>query len=303
MPTSFLRTASRSRAVRSIHVRTDAMSENSHTALISVSALADRLAAAARPVILDVRWQVGRPPLRNDYLSAHIPGAHFVDLDEDLASSPGPGGRHPLPAPDDLQRSLRRWGIEPDSTVIVYDGNSSMAAARAWWVLRWAGLADVRVLDGGFRSWIERDQAVESGPVTDAEGSVQVRPGGMPTLDADGAASHADAGRLVDVRAPERFSGAAEPIDPVAGHIPGAINQPTTENINADGTFLSVARLRQRFTDLDGAPVGVYCGSGVTAAHTVLAMHQAGIQASLYPGSWSEWITDPNRPVATGAAG
>ncbi|HEX4728806.1 MAG TPA: sulfurtransferase [Jatrophihabitans sp.] len=277
------------------------MNAESGRALVSVSELPQLLSDGRPPVLLDVRWQLGGPDQREAYLAAHIPGAQWCDLDRDLADPPGPGGRHPLPDPDRLQAAMRGWGIEPDSAVVVYDGANSIAAARAWWVLRWAGLSQVRVLDGGFAAWTAADQPVQTEIESPEPGAVVVRPGSLPTLDADAAARWAAAGRLVDVRAAERFRGELEPIDPVAGHIPGAVNRPTTDNVTGSGQFRSAETLRARFAELaDDQPVGVYCGSGVTAAHTVLAMQQVGLDAVLYPGSWSEWITDPSRPVATG---
>lgn len=270
-------------------------------ALVSVSEVARLLSDGRPPVLLDVRWQLGGPAQRPAYLAGHLPGAQWCDLDRDLAGPPGAGGRHPLPHPDRLQAVMRGWGIEQDSAVVVYDGANSVAAARAWWVLRWAGLSRVQVLDGGFAAWSAAGRPVQTEVESPAPGQVVVRPGSLPVLDADTAAGWATAGRLVDVRAAERFRGELEPIDPVAGHIPGAINRPTTDNVTSSGEFQPAQALRDRFAGLAGdQPVGVYCGSGVTAAHTLLAMHEAGLDAVLYPGSWSEWITDPDRPVATG---
>ncbi len=255
-------------------------------------------------VLLDVRWQVAGPSRYPDYLAGHLPGALWCDLDADLADPPGPRGRHPLPDPDRLQARLRGWGVGQHSQVVVYDESNSVAAARAWWVLRWAGLQQVRVLDGGLAAWLAAGHPVRTELPRPAAGAITVRPGSLPVLEADTAASWAAAGRLFDVRAPERYRGEIEPMDPVAGRIPGAANLPTTANLQPSGRFLSEPELRQRFAEagvVDGqAPVGVYCGSGVTAAHTVLAMRLAGIDAVLYPGSWSEWISDPDRPVATG---
>jgi len=298
------------------------MSEDSHRALLSAQQLIGLQANADNLVLLDVRWQLGGPSQYPAYLTGRIPGARWCDLDADLADSPGDGGRHPLPDPARLQSRFTDWGITPRSEVVVYDGGSSVAAARAWWVLRWAGVRQVRVLDGGFTAWVEADQPVETelpgaqagtraGTDNEADSRqdahrrepMTVRPGTLPVLDADTARAWAEQGRLVDVRAPERFRGDVEPMDPVAGHIPGALNVPTTGNAMSSGRFKPAAALRRRFGEagIDGqAPVGVYCGSGVNAAHTALAMELAGIEAVLYPGSWSEWITDPERPVATG---
>ncbi|MEO6701373.1 MAG: sulfurtransferase [Jatrophihabitantaceae bacterium] len=259
------------------------------------------IVAGAGPVLLDVRWQLGGPSQHPQYLAGHLPGARWCDLDADLADPPGPGGRHPLPNPARLQARLQAWGIDDDTEVICYDGGNSIAAARAWWVLRWAGLARVRVLDGGFAAWQAANGQVQVEVPAPRPGTVQVRPGSLPTLDADAAAGWASQGRLVDVRTPERFLGEQEPIDPVAGRIPGAVNLPTAGNLQPSGAFASGSALRDRFSGLPaGQPVGVYCGSGVTAAHTALAMHLVGIDAVLYPGSWSEWITDPARPIAAG---
>lgn len=228
-----------------------------------------------------------------------MPGAVFLDLDEDLCGPPGPGGRHPLPDPGDLERVLRRAGVSGDRPVVIYDHGDGLAAARAWWTLRWAGHPDVRVLDGGFPQWTYE---VESGTVTPEEGDFVVRPGRMPVLDADSAAGVARTGVLIDARTADRFRGETEPIDPVAGHIPGAVNLPKPRLTSEDGRLLPPADLRAAFASV-GVPagsVGAYCGSGVTAAHTVLAMNAAGLgDAALYVGSWSNWIADPARPVAT----
>jgi thiosulfate/3-mercaptopyruvate sulfurtransferase len=292
--------------VLNVHVRTVSMTPHSQRALISVDELAADIGDHDL-ILLDVRWQLSGPSQYPLYLTGHLPGARWCDLDTDLADPPGARGRHPLPDPSRLEARLRAWGVGPQSRVVAYDQGNSVAAARAWWVLRWAGLEQVQVLDGGFEAWQQGGHPVTAELPSPAAGTVDVRPGSVPTLDADTAASWAAAGRLFDVRAPERFRGEVEPIDPVAGRIPGALNLPTTANVGPSGHFLPGPALRQRFQEAGAAdrdePVGVYCGSGVTAAHTVLAMRVAGIEAALYPGSWSEWITDPGRPVETGWPG
>ena len=266
---------------------------------------ADRLAALRRLTLLDVRWRLGGPPGRELYDAAHIPGAAFVDLDADLAAPPGPGGRHPMPAAADFERAMRRSGVSDERPVVVYDDADSTAAARAWWLLRYFGHPSVLVLDGGFRAWTAAGYPVDppSQAYHGAIGDFTARPGHLGLLDADGAASVARSGLLLDARAGERFRGEAEHVDPVAGHIPGAVSAPTAENVNPDGTFRSPADLAARFTALGAngdRAVAAYCGSGVTAAHEVLALTLAGIPAALYVGSWSNWITDPARPIAVG---
>ena len=264
----------------------------------------------ARPTVLDVRWALGDPHGRKHFEARRIPGSVYVDLDTELAAEASPlTGRHPLPDVDALQIAARRWGVRDGGSVVVLDDNGGLAAARAWWLLRWAGVTDVRVLDGGLRAWEAAGYPVddESVPVTvPAAGDVVLRPGQLPTLDADEAAELARTGLLLDARAGERYRGEAEPIDLKAGHIPGAVSAPTSENLAADGGFRPADELRERFTELGAADpdhesVGVFCGSGVTAAHQILALHIAGIDAALYPGSWSQWSSDPERPVATGA--
>jgi thiosulfate/3-mercaptopyruvate sulfurtransferase len=263
---------------------------------------AAELAALHDVTVLDVRWRLAGPPGVESYRVGHIPGAVFCDLDRDLAAPPGPRGRHPLPAGDDFEAAMRRLGVSGSRPVVVYDeADSSMAAARAWWTLRYFGHPDVRVLDGGLRAWIREGHPVTTEEPAPAEGEFVAKPGGMPVLDAEGAASVAEAGVLLDARAPERYRGEAEPVDPVAGHIPGAVNAPTTGNVEPSGRFHARDYLRERFNTLgvvEGVPVGAYCGSGVTAAHEVLALEIAGVPAALYAGSWSNWITDPTRPVA-----
>jgi thiosulfate/3-mercaptopyruvate sulfurtransferase len=273
--------------------------------LITVDELHDALAGDP-PTLLDVRWELGGPPGRDLYLEGHIPGAVFVDLDTGLAGPPGAGGRHPLPAADDFAVSMRSAGVSGDRAVVVYDAGNSVAAARAWWLLRYFGHARVLVLDGGLAAWVAAGNPVSSEPVSVSRspGDFVARAGGMPLLDAEGAASLAGAGVLLDARAPERFRGEQEPIDPVAGHIRCAVNLPVSELVGADGRFLGSEALRSRFAEVGiggrGGSVGAYCGSGVAASYEVLALELAGYRGALYVGSWSEWITDPARPVATG---
>ncbi|MFD4231740.1 sulfurtransferase [Streptomyces sp. NPDC058545] len=268
--------------------------------IISVPECVSESAGPRPPVLLDVRWQLGGPHGLPDYEAGHIPGAVFVDLDAELAGPAGSGGRHPLPDPEEFGAAMRRAGVSRDTPVVVYDGGQGWAAARAWWLLRWTGHPDVRVLDGGLATW-EGELSTET--PTPAEGDFRPAPGALPLLDADGAAATARSGLLLDARAAERYRGDVEPIDRVGGHIPGAVSAPTFENTGADGRFLPAEVLASRFKELgtDGVPeVGVYCGSGVSGAHEVLALAVAGIPAALYAGSWSEWSADESRPVAKG---
>ena len=275
--------------------------------LIDVASLATELSGGAPPVLLDVRWRLGGPPGIDSYHAGHLPGAVFVDLDTDLAGPPGAGGRHPLPAAADFEAAMRRAGVRNTRPVVVYDDGDSTIAARAWWTLRYFGHDQVRVLDGGFRAWAAAGQPVTVDEPAVTAGDFTATGGQLPVLDAAGAAALARSGVLLDARAGERYRGETEPVDPVAGHIPGARSAPTAANVGPDGRFLPPGELRRRFEGLGittGQPValevGAYCGSGVTAAHEVLALDLAGIAASLYVGSWSGWTTDPSRPVATG---
>ncbi|MEW2296912.1 sulfurtransferase [Streptomyces sp. NPDC006743] len=278
-------------------------------AIISAPELAVALAGPNPPVLLDVRWQLslaraaGEPPFdgRAAHAAGHVPGAVFVDLDRELASAPGAHGRHPLPATAEFGAAMRRAGVSAGRPVVVYDGGQGWAAARAWWLLRWTGHPDVRVLDGGLAAW---GGPLETAVPEPAEGDFTPAPGALELLDADAAGELARSGVLFDARAGERYRGEVEPVDRVGGHIPGAVSAPTTENVGPDGRFLPAAELRERFRALgaaEGTHVGVYCGSGVSAAHEVLALAVAGIPAALYVGSWSEWSSDPSRPVAVGA--
>jgi len=276
------------------------------SALLTADELFDALDRdSGRPTILDVRWDVIAGPGRADYAAGHIPGAAFVDLATDLSAPPGAGGRHPLPDIERFGAAMRAAGVSGSSPVVVYDAATSMAAARAWWLLRFYGHADVGVIDGGLAAWTRAGHPLESGTAPVSPADFLPRPGAMPMLDAGAAAALAARGVLLDARSPERFRGEIEPLDPVAGHIPGARNRPTTDNVDPTGRFRSADELRAAFEALGvgaGVPVGAYCGSGVTAAHEVLALALAGYSAGLYVGSWSEWVTDGDRPVATGPA-
>lgn len=282
--------------------------------LITVDELPDALAAGAQ--LLDVRWNLGEQPGAGfgRYLQGHLPDARFLDLEAVLT---GPTtdptlGRHPLPDAVQLGAGLGQLGIDPDRPIVVYDEPGSYAAGRAWWVLRWAGL-DARVLDGGVRAWLAAGRALE----TDEPEVVPVAPltlptGHLPTLHAAEVADFD--GLLVDVRAPERFRGDVEPLDPRAGHIPGAVNRPVINFWDADGLLPPAEQVQAMFPELDdgpvaglrqaepASPVAVYCGSGVSATQVILALASLGIDAALYPPSWSGWSNDPSRPVATGEA-
>ncbi|WP_019075914.1 sulfurtransferase [Streptomyces hokutonensis] len=271
----------------------------------TVPELAELLRSGQPPVLLDVRWALGDPYGRDHYADGHIPGAVYVDLDTELAAPASPeGGRHPLPDLAELQESARRWGIGSGRPVVVYDDLGNTAAARAWWLLRYAGVGEVTLLDGALGAWRTAGLPLESGIPADPEpGDVVLRAGALPITDADGAAELAVSGLLLDARAGERYRGEVEPVDPRAGHIPGAVSAPTGENLTADGTFRSPEELRKRFEERGAGAaerIGVYCGSGVTAAHQIAALEIAGFEATLFPGSWSAWSTDPARPAATG---
>lgn len=284
------------------------MSE-SFAPLLSTADLATLLGEPCPPVLVDVRWRLGGPPGRQDYAAGHLPGAVYLDLDTDLAAEPGAGGRHPLPAPDDLERVLRSAGIRADRPVVAYDADNGSVAARAWWLLRWAGHDRVAVLDGGYAAWVAAGRPVTAEAPSPPPGDFRVQAGRMPVLTAGEAARLAAGGVLLDARAPERYRGEVEPLDPRAGHIPGARNAPFAAHTGPDGRWRTPAELADRFAALGvttGTPVGAYCGSGVTAASVVLALEAAGVTApdspaALYAGSWSHWCTDPTRPVATGA--
>ena len=264
---------------------------------------ASELGAGEPPILLDVRWTVAGGSDQAGYRAGHLPGAHYVDLPTELAGPPGTAGRHPLPDPDNLQSTWRRLGLHDDSAVVVYDAGDGSAAVRAWWLLRWSGLENVRILDGGLASW--------PGPTASGDepaptpGTITVRPGGMPAVDIDAAANLADEpwSVLLDARAAPRFAGEVEPLDLKAGHIPGAVNLPFAQ-LYSGGRLKPTDELRALFAavGVDGRrPVAASCGSGITAGHLVLAGRAAGLELALFPGSWSQWCAS-GRPVATGEA-
>jgi thiosulfate/3-mercaptopyruvate sulfurtransferase len=255
--------------------------------------------------ILDVRWTaLGSGSGHEEYLRGHIPSAVYVSMDSQLAGHEGPReGRHPLPDPGRFGDTVRMLGINDGDTVVVYDNAQGTSAARAWWLLRHAGVDKTYLLDGGLGAWRDANLPQQPGDVIPVPGQARTTWGQMPVLDMDGAAELPDVGILLDARAGERYRGETEPLDPQAGHIPGAVSAPTTDNVDGTGHFRSAAELRERFRALgvdEAAVVGAYCGSGVNAAHEIAALRVAGIPAALYPGSWSAWSNTPGRPVATG---
>lgn len=276
------------------------------TVLISARDLRAALASQRPPVVIDVRWPGPGVPGTglSAYRQGHIPTSTWIDLETELAGPVvGPGGRHPLPESVVFERAMRRAGVDADSDVVVLDGDNSLAAGRLWWLLRDAGHERVRVLDGGFAAWERIGGELESGdPSPRPEGTFVGRSGCLPVVDAHEVLAGLRQGiRLWDVRAAERYRGEREPIDPVAGHIPGARNLPSTWLQRPDGSFLDRESLREVLRDVRAGDV-VYCGSGITAAQALLALAVAGLDRGvrLYPGSWSDWISAGDRPVEVG---
>jgi thiosulfate/3-mercaptopyruvate sulfurtransferase len=266
--------------------------------------LAELLDAGDPVTILDVRWRLDEPDGHATYLQGHLPGAVYISLDDELSDhSVARRGRHPLPSGRSVEAAARRWGVRAGVPTVVYDDWNRAGSARAWWVLTAAGIADVRILDGGLAAWRATSGDLATGSVASPPGNVTVvhddlYNGALPTL----TAQQVDDFDLLDARAPERFRGDVEPIDPVAGHIPGATNLPSSAVLNSDGTFLAQPAIAQLLAErsVDDGRIGAYCGSGVTAAITVAALAAAGHRAALFPGSWSEWSSEPARPVARG---
>lgn len=270
---------------------------------LDVPTLLAELQGTQPPTLLDVRWNLGGPPGEQEYAEGHLPGAAYVDLDIALSDPPADPvdsrGRHPLPNPERFAAAMRAAGVRRDRPVVVYDGATGVAAARCWWLLRHHGHDDVRVLDGGYAAWLRADAPVAVGPGPTEPGDFIAGPGRLPVLRQDDVAAFA--GVLLDARTPERFRGEAEPLDPVAGHVPGARNLPTSAVLAGDGTVRPENELRAAVSAVgaDVGPVAAYCGSGVTAAHTALVLASLGIEVALQPESWSGWVADPTRPVAT----
>ncbi|HEY6134340.1 MAG TPA: sulfurtransferase [Rubrivivax sp.] len=281
--------------------------------LITAQALQALQASTPALVLLDCGFDLADPGAgERAYLAGHLPGAQYVHLDRDLsgpkapegARSPRFNGRHPLPDRGALAALAGRLGIAPGVPVVAYDRQGAPYAARAWWLLRWLGHADVGVLDGGSAAWVDAGGALSSqAPVASAKPPYPARAAAMPAIDAATLASQLGRVRVLDARAGERFRGEVEPLDPVAGHIPGASHRFFKDNLGDDGRFRSAAQLRAEFAALGSPAESIVhqCGSGVTACHNLLAMAAAGLEGSvLYPGSWSEWCADPRRPIARG---
>ena len=275
--------------------------------LISVDALRTLLGQGERVVLLDCGFDlVDTAAGQRAHAQGHLPGAFHADLDHDLSSAKtGRNGRHPLPTRETFAKTVARWGVKPGAAVVCYDDQGGAYAARAWWMLRWIGHDEVAVLDGGKAAWVAAGGALEAGApaIDDTAAPYPLGAASMPTVQADQLLGQASR-TIVDARSAERFRGEVEPLDPVAGHIPGARNRFHKDNLGANGRFKPAPELRAAFEALqtDTARVVHQCGSGVTACHNLLAMEHAGLKGSaLYPGSWSEWVADPARPVATGS--
>ena len=262
--------------------------------------------------ILDCRFVLSEPKAgREAYLNGHIPGAVYADLDKDLSAPVKAGtGRHPLPDPTDFILTLGRLGISTETRVVVYDEGSGGVAGRAWWLLRWMGHEQVRLLEGGLSRWQELGLPVQSGDVSVATKQFSGSARSELVVETDeilGPVSGVGSLTLVDARDEARYAGEFEPIDNIAGHIPGAVNLPFQQSLNTDGTWKTAAELREMWDRVLGGapiePVNVMCGSGVTACHLIISARLAGLpEPRLYVGSWSEWIVDSSRPVATGTA-
>jgi thiosulfate/3-mercaptopyruvate sulfurtransferase len=282
--------------------------------LIQVEELARLLAGpeTGRPVVLDVRYRMDSPRGCQEYEHAHVPGASYVDMNTELAtmSPDGVGGRHPMPTVESFAAAMRSAGVTMSRPVVAYDDWASLPASRVWWMLRHLGFLGVRVLDGGIAAWTAAGESTESGPGSTVVGDFSATKGGVGRLlRAADATAYAATHLLLDARPSDRFRGQNETVDPVAGHIPGAVSAPALANVDPTGQFLPADQLAAHFRRLGGArlkdttgtgTVGTYCGSGIQATHLALALSVAGITdgADVYIGSWSDWITNPDRPIA-----
>lgn len=271
--------------------------------LISTDELHARLEAGERIRLLDVRYRLEQPDGRPDHRAGHLPGAVYVDMDTELATHGDPSqGRHPLPSRAALQDAARRWGLHTGDTVVVYDDYRSVSTARAWWLLTHSGVDGVRVLDGGLSAWAAAAFPLETGDVVPEPGSIardELSRGIVTIAEAEAWPAR---GILLDARAPERYRGDTEPYDPVAGHIPGAINLPASAYLEG-ASFAQPEEINRALAGAgvtERSPVAAYCGSGLTAAHLALAGAVAGIDVAVFPGSWSQWSNTPGSPIATG---
>lgn len=279
-----------------------AVAMSARSPLVTVAQLAAALESEPPPTVLDVRWSLGAPSQRPAYDEGHVPTARWVEFEAALSGEPGEQGRHPMPDRTTFEAAMRAVGVDDDRPVIVYDAANSLAASRLWWLLTAYGHPDVRVLDGGYAAWLAAGGEVSRDEPDPAQGSFRAEDEPAGLIGADGAAEHARHGLLLDARPADRFAGRNETIDPVAGHIPGARSLPALANVDETGHFLPGDDLAMRFTAagvVPDGPVGVYCGSGVQATHLALALDVAGLhpRTGVYVGSWSHWITDPQRPV------
>lgn len=287
------------------------MPHTHYTTLISADNLAERLAAAPGSVLVfDCRFDLADTALgEQTYAAGHIPGAHYLHLDRDLSGAKtGTNGRHPLPARDALADTLKAHGLKQNQQVVAYDAQGGMYAARLWWLLRWLGHDSVAVLDGGLQAWQSAGHAVSQDTPPKSAGDFRAGAPLATVVDAQAVLANltTKSQLVIDARAADRYRGENETIDRIGGHIPGALNRFFKDNLTADGRFKSGHELREAFNPLLGATppnkVILQCGSGVTACHNALAMEIAGLHdPALYAGSWSEWSSDPSRPVATGA--
>lgn len=276
-----------------------------NSVFVSARDLARECAGDKPPVLLDIRFRTDEHDRHFAYLAGHLPGAIYVDLQRELAGMPGgTRGNRPLPEIADVQAAARRWGLRNDSTVVVYDDDTGLQAGRAWWVLKWGGMTSVRLLDGGFDAWVDAGLPVSTEIPEPVPGDVELTSGHMPAFGADEVQDYIRSGILLDSRGNENYRGGPTGQGEIRrGHIPGALNAPTPENLTQAGLLRPAEELWSRFSGFGATgdlPVGVYCGGGVSAAHQIAVLTSLGIPASLFPGSWSAWAADPLRPVARG---